>query len=273
MRGNIFFAVCLFLGSVLLVAACGSSDANVSGRLSWEFDYRDWTDDAAKAEIRGCDNAPASPNLSAPAYKAITTVHVLIEDPDGQVPGIDQDYACEQGAGGKQLELRGLGARVYSLTLEAKDADGVVQYRLVEPEYDLTTVADNSYRLPAVVGEFSFIPTFDGSINCPANVTSLMWALFAKDNGVPANDWTTTGTQAPCEGDLAAEVWVRRVPTEPEATQSGAYLPTAYELRISAVDSGNNPVFCAQQAKNIDPGVGAPNSLPGSPNLTPGACL
>src|SRR5262245_31670473 len=80
---------------------CGSSDsqANVNARLSWVFNHADWTQDGAAADLRGCDNSPSGAAPGA-GYPPVATVHVLIEDPAGQVQPFDQTVDCARGVGG-----------------------------------------------------------------------------------------------------------------------------------------------------------------------------
>jgi hypothetical protein len=244
--------------AVALCAACGGEEeANVSARIGWRFDYRDWTNTAAQPLMLGCDNAPGA--TDGPAYEPITAVHVVIKDPALQVKGVDEDYDCAMGDGGL-AEVKGLVKQAYVMSLEAKNARGQVIYRYAEAPIDLTTLVEQTFDLRTEVGELYLFARYDngssfGSLACPEGVESLRYRMRMIKDGVPQDPATAEGEARACDELRNSEqVFIRNVPVAPEEGVGGAFLPTQYELTLEALDAGDNVTHCAKDQRPLDPG-------------------
>ncbi|MBI5511166.1 MAG: hypothetical protein HY903_20590 [Deltaproteobacteria bacterium] len=246
------------------LAACGTESAASIAEIGWTFNYKDYTDSTKPDDLRGCNNQAAIPDTSAPPYDAISKVHVLIKDPQGQVPGVDQEYDCGIGMDGR-VPVRGIVRQTYSLTLEAKNAAGVVLYRFVEPKLDLTGFISTTYQMPTATGELAFYPTFPGADPCPSAVANIL--IQASNNDFP--DLTTeTLSQPACEQGFSGlqprQIYLRALPVTIDTDTFKTFNP--FTLTLKAQDSGNAALYCATvAARPVRPGN---NSLGGNVNLS-----
>ncbi len=243
----------------LAIAACGSDDtSNDVAEVGWSFNYRDFTNDAAPDDLRGCDNRPDGGN-AIPPYNAITKVRVLITDPAGQVPGMDQEYDCAQGIGGDRLPVRGLVLQEYALTIEAKNATGTVLYRIVKPTWDLTSFKSESFELPTATGEFHTFPRYDGALTCPAEIVTMRYALYSKNSdGTFATTPVASGVLSPaCEqgfsGYTSLELIIREVPVTIANGTFQTY--NAFRMAVAALNGSDQVLYCATDTnRTVRPG-------------------
>lgn len=252
------------------MAACGEPVSNSSGGISWRFDYKNWKDTAAVEDPRGCDNQPVQG--SGAGYSAITTVRMLIEDPEGKVPGMENDYPCADGAGDARVPLRGLAAHVFSLTLEAKNAEGRILYALPAEELDLAIFSEETFTVPTATGEIHFIPQYQGAGGyCPADLARVRYSVY-RDEGA---DPVLTGIQAiPCESDglgheLPTELSIREIPLVFEEESTTLWNP--FRLVVEGLNTSDTVIFCVvNPSRNVRLGANADAWT--SETLLPGAC-
>jgi hypothetical protein len=261
----------VILSFVISLLACGTESSASVAEIGWLFNYKDYTDATKPDDIRGCDNQPAS--ASGPAYDAITTMHVLIVDPAGQVAGVNREYACDLGTGDKRIPIRGIAKQEYKLTLEAKNAGGDVLYRYTLDKYDISTLQSESYNMPTATGELHFFPRFQSSLTCPNDVAKLRYSLYKKTNGTPDTAASVTGVAEPaCEqgfsGLSTKELSIRGIPVVIEPGSYQTY--NDFELELEALSASDSVLHCRKNpSRTVRPGN---NSVGGDESLSPGAC-
>lgn len=249
--------------SLLATGACGSSSGTVVGSVGWKLDFKDWTcsasDQASKAscqdQYRGCDNA--GPAGTMVPYDPITTVRMVITDPAGQVQGFQQDYKCSLGSGGKRVAIRNVVRQLYSMTLEAKTADGTVFYRYEQPKFDLSSPINETVEMLASVGELTVYADFPSTNAgaCPSGVDHLTYRLYAVDSsGQPAATPTLSGSAAACDGTIANPVVIRNIPVDPQPGANSNWINSRYELVLAARDTSNQVVDCSVDTRTVTPG-------------------
>ena len=250
----------------------GSASSNSVGAISWTFDYRNWTEDLSDAptDARTCSNTPAT--QVGPTYSAIDMVRVLVEDPEGQVPGIDREFSCASGYDSAWVDLVGLVHQDYELTLEAKSASGAVLYKHGPTTVTLDGTLDETFPLLAATGEISFIPIVNGNTDypCPSGVENLRYSFYAMDEASNvAEETSLTGSMTACANGMLEEVYIREIPSNPTAGNNDSYLPTSYKMVIEMLNSSDSVLYCGSSTKNIDPGN---NNVGGNPDLSSGTC-
>ncbi len=256
----------LLAALLLSTAGCGDSDGNVQAKVGWRFDYADYKDDTAAADLRDCSNAPAV--AREPPYSPIAKVRVALEDPEGQVPGSDEEHNCPLGIDGKLVPIAGLVRQLFTFTIEAKTAAGAVLYRYTQPEFDLGSYSEETYTLPTATGEIHFFPTFAGNLTCPPDVSSIAYTLYAEGASTP----TMTGVQSPaCEssgtGPQSRELVIREIPVVLTSSRATYNL---YRLVLEARNSGGAVLHCAVNGGRVVR-LGD-NALGGNESLQPGPC-
>ena len=262
--------ICASILSLCWSCGGGSASTNSVGEVSWTLDYRDWTYKDSENDMRACDNKPAL--LDGPSYSAIDQVHILVEDPEGQVPGIDREFDCASGYDSAWVDLVGLVHQDYELTLEAKSASGAVLYKHGPTTVTLDGTLDETFPLLAATGEISFVPIVNGNTDypCPSGVENLRYSFYAMDeNSTVAEEATLTGTLSACVNDGLDEIVIREIPSTPVAGVNNAYLATPYKLILELLDSNDSVLYCGSSTKNIDPGN---NNVGGNPDLSSGTC-
>lgn len=285
------------LGITVLVSSlsgCGQGqDGSTLADLSWKFDYSNWTENGAStnpALLRGCDNAPTVP--ADPPYDTITTMRITLSDPAQQVPGVNQQYPCEEGGNGAHLSLLGVHRQIFDLTVDGLNAAGLALYRYHDPAFDLRTFVSKELILHAATGELSMTPHFGavGQQQCPAGVSTFRYTLRAISStsqsstthpGTPAVSGTTQtsssaatqalqGTQPACRGGFSNTLVIRNIPVTPSPTHNNGYLPTDYDIWVEALDAQGNVKYCGMQSsRSVMPAMGSPQ---GDPVLQAGAC-
>lgn len=269
----------LFLLSTL-TTACGDPDVNVVARIQWRLNYGDWTDDSPSAadHLRGCDNQPDEryAGMDENPYPPIHTVRVFVEDPLGQVPNADKEYACESGLGSSSVEILGMIRQVYDITVEAKDAEGTILYHHKEEDVDLAVLKTHSYELKAATSETTFFAYYGDSPDCPERLSSVRYSLYTPEarrepEGDPSYRGTTTQY---CSSGTSDTVYARGVPVSPQPGSNNKYNPTMYHLKVEALDSRNDIVYCgwATTARAFRPGSNVNGNRSGDITLATGSC-
>ena len=257
------FVITLSLCSVLL--GCEGDKVDAMAKIRWQIDYSDPSDDARVPDLRNCDNQPTP--AVVPLYRAIANVHLVIVDPEGQVPGIDNDFPCAQGYGGKFVPIMGLAKQVFALTLEAETADGTVLYRYTNKSYDVTAFREDTFVLTPTTGEVVFYPEFDGSSECPTDVVAIDYTMYRYDTDLETTP-TVTGILDPaCTGGFTNEVLVREVPViqdDPRRTYN------SFKLVLEAKSASGATLHCGiNESRVVHPGV---QRLGGDETLLAGTC-
>ncbi|MDP7038919.1 MAG: hypothetical protein QGI45_07165 [Myxococcota bacterium] len=261
--------VCASILSLCWSCGGGSASSNSVGEVSWTLDYRDWTKDT-QADARDCSNTPAT--QVGPTYSAIDQVHILVEDPEGQVPGIDREFDCASGYDSAWVDLVGLVHQDYELTLEAKSASGAILYKHGPSVVTLDGSLDETFTLQAATGELRFFPMVnsDSSFACPSGVENLRYSFYAMDEASSvAEEATLTGTMAACANGILDEIYIREIPSEPKSSNETAYLPSSYKMVIELVNSSETVLYCGSSTRFISPGD---SNLSQNENLSSGAC-
>jgi hypothetical protein len=258
--------VCAVLG------ACGANpNANSVGEIGWAFDYRDWTNNnlnAAPSEPRDCANQPAA--NPGPAYDAIKKVRLLLEDPDGQIPGADVTFNCGEGYQGR-VSIVGVTRAVYAMRLEALTATNEVVYLHEDPAFDLSAGVDELFTLKAAVGELDFNPTFAGSLSCAAGVQTLRYKLFQNGPNGPSTTPTLEGSVPACDSGLVTRLYIHDVPVAPTPGANDNWQQTTYRVLIEALDAGGSVLHCRDNpSRTVRPGKWVNTT---SESLSPGSCL
>ncbi|MFC1611143.1 hypothetical protein ACFL6C_09300 [Myxococcota bacterium] len=248
----------------LLLLSCGSDDDAIA-KIGWQLNYKDRTDADASNDIRECSNAGQG-YVDVP-YRSIDKVRILMEDPEGLVPGIDLEFGCNQGSGGKRVPISGIVRQVFALNIEAKTADGTVLYRHEDPEYDVSKFREDTFTLETTTGEKSFFPAFDTSSVCPVDVAKIEWSMLRKDGSTVADTPEVTGVvEAACDSDLPNQIVIREVPVileEPRQTTN------SYCSEVRALSGSGATLFCSRQGRSVRLGK---NTLNNNQNLELGAC-
>ncbi|MEE8409678.1 MAG: hypothetical protein V3T05_08735 [Myxococcota bacterium] len=267
--------ILLALSIVAMLAACGDQPSPVA-EIGWRFDYKDYRDADAAEDLRACDNAP--PSHVGPAYSPIETVTINIQDPERQVPGIDNKvFQCAQGTSGDRVPIRGIVKQIYELTIEAKSAGGAVLYRYEDAEFDLSTEVAKTFVLDTATGELSFFPTYDGRDDCPAGVDNVSYALYQIDDGTPATDPTVKGVlpQA-CVADglgnmIPKKLFIREIPVDVDPIDGQQFV--SFRLLIEARDgsASNNVLHCVDENRSVRPGNSSV-TMSNNAILMPGTC-
>jgi len=254
---------CLFAGTV----GCGTDDnAGVVAEIGWRLNYQTWTvpDNVESVEdLRDCENQPDT-NYAQP-YRSIAAVGVKVEDALRQVEGMERDYDCSAGFGGKRIDVKGLIRQMYELTIEAKDEDGTVLYEHFEPELDLTTLHTKTYELRAATGELWTYPMLTGDITCPAGVDTVRWSLFREIEDAPGTfetEATLTGSQSACTMSQFREVIIRRIPSYPVEGAEGGHTGTKYKVKLEVL-TGTTVSYCTTVNRSIKPGLITHDRVPG----------
>lgn len=253
---------------VIMAAGCGESTPPSVGELGWTFDYSDWTKPNAQPLARDCGNQPA--NADGPPYDAIAKVHLVLEDPEGQIPGADVLYKCEDGFGDARVSLVGVSRSVFKMTLEGVTADGRVLYRHVEPELDLAAGVSQGFVLRAAVGELRFTPNYSGSYQCASGVDTLRYSFYAVTDTGTSSTAALVGETAACEGSLVAQLYLREIPVNPQPGANDNWLQSRYRMVLEALDGSDNVLHCASNPSRIVK-PGNENTLT-TETLAPGAC-
>ena len=248
---NVFLAL---LGMIfpLSLMSCGggSSDDSTVARIEWRINYGDWTDANAEAEIRTCTNQPAV--NAGPAYDDIAKVHVLIADPEGQIPGFDQELDCSKGSDGAELAIQGIVRQNWDVTISALTADNFLLYQYAEEGVDMTTLRSYQWDLKAMTSETSFFPRFAGSLECPADVSEVRWSLYMNDMSTPSETAAVTGGQTACDTfGVVDEIILRNVPVDPQPGANAGFVPSTYKLVLEGLDSGGSVTWCATEAARV----------------------
>jgi hypothetical protein len=238
------------LAICLCLFGCDSADSALSGTLAWKFDYRNWTNVSAEADERGCSNAPAEdPGDLVPAYPRVAKVNVVLDDPQGEVPGVDNDVDCTQGSGGGEYELRGLSERTYDMTLRGLASDGTELYRFDGGQLNFRHEVSESVTLRAVVGETQIFPRFPAVAAgvCPGDVERVRVRFYAiAQDGEVAAEPAFTHSFAACDADAFTEtLYIRNIPADPPEDSAG---PVRYEGKLEGLDAGGDVVYCSVPA-------------------------
>ena len=234
----------------LMSCGGGSSDDSTVARIEWRINYGDWTDPNAEAEIRSCTNQPAV--NAGPAYDGIAKIHVLIEDPEGQIPGFDQDLDCSKGSGGEELAIQGIVRQNWDVTISALTGDDFLLYQYKEEAVDMTTLRTYQWDLKAMTSETSFFPRFAGSLECPEDVAEVRWSLFLNDLSTPAETANVTGSQGACDTfGVVDEVILRNVPVNPRPGANDGFVPSTYKIVLEGLDSGGQVTWCTSETARV----------------------
>ncbi len=248
---NVFLALAgMICPLTLMSCGGGSSDDSTVARIEWRINYGDWTDPNAEAEIRGCNNQPAV--NAGPAYDTIAKVHVLIADPEGQIPGFDQELDCSQGVDGAELATQGIVRQNWDVTISALTEDDFLLYQYAEEAVDMTTLRTYLWDLKAMTSETSFFPRFDGSLECPEDVSEVRWSLFMNDLSTPAETANVTGGQAACDTfGVVDEIILRNVPVDPQPGANAGFVPSTYKLVLEGLDEGGAVTWCTTETARV----------------------
>ena len=261
--------VCASILSLCWSCGGGSASSNSVGEVSWTLDYRDWTKDT-QADARDCTNTPTI--QVGPTYSAIDQVRILVEDPEGQVPGIDREFDCASGYDSAWVDLVGLVHQDYELTLEAKSTSGAILYKHGPSAVTLDGSLDETFTLQAATGELRFFPMVnsDSSFACPSGVENLRYSFYAMDEASSvAEEATLTGTMAACANGILDEIYIREIPSEPKSSNETAYLPSSYKMVLELLNSSDAVLYCGSSTRFISPGD---SNLSQNENLSSGAC-
>lgn len=263
----------LLLTACVGAIGCGGSTPESLASIGWSFNYRDWTRTHCAAsvttgctddDVRGCDNAPAQ--TTGAAYAAVASVRLLVNDPLGQVAPFDETFDCSRGSVGQRIDVRGIARQSYDLNVSALAADGTVLYRYDAGGFDLSSKRVVDVELRTVTGELHFYPSFVGTTSglCAAGIESIRYtAIDSSDAAV------LTATQAACDDEFAAEVFIRNIPSVPVQTQVGGYTPIEYISKLEALDVAGTVQYCSTQTRYVSPGD---NNLADNQQLDAGEC-
>ncbi len=264
------------LPAVLALAAlsCGNELPPTAAQLGWTLNYRDWTkvncvDEqtsfCTNDDFRACDNKPLF--NAGPTYDAIDKVRINLKDPDGQVPPFDTEFECEQGMDSTKAPIRGITMQSYTLTMEAKAADGTVLYRYIEEEFDLSSSRSEVFELGAATGELNFSPSYAGSDSgsCPSDADTLRYTFSKSGEDEPV----LTGTTSACDDTLTQELFLRKIPTAPTPGRNDSFALDNYSLRLEGL-SGTDVVYCSDSVRPVGPGD---NNFRQNQTLSSGECL
>jgi hypothetical protein len=241
--------------TLFALVACGSEDVALSGRLAWNFDYRNWVNEASDADLRSCNNRPdGALDPAVPAYPEVARVRVRLDDPKGEVPGLDDEVACGQGSGSRHYELRGLSERKFDLVIEGKDAADHVMYRLSDRTLDLGSDVDEKLTVPAAVGETRVYPDFSDVVGCPTDLVSIRASFYPEIDNVVATDPNYIIALPECT-DGVDELYLRNIPAEPELTAGGGFVPLTYEFKLEGLNDAGEVIYCSGRVtRSIAPG-------------------
>lgn len=254
---------------LMLLCACPSDEIASAGEIGWSFSYRDWTKAACDADGKpsGCTVAQmrACSNDSTSGFKAIDKVRVFAQDIDDGLAPFDVEFNCDDGTGAKRVPLRGIGARVYRLLLEAKAADGTVLYRHRDENYDLLRPRSDVFELQAATGEWRFTPAYSGlgDFACPTS-TVLDYQILSS----PGDTLLASGSAPVCAANLRAPVVIRHVPVEPKPSAAG-FSVDRHILQLEA-KSGAVVDYCHRDEWHIFPAAPIDNII--NPSLSVGPC-
>jgi hypothetical protein len=245
------------ISCLVLVTGCGDAgDANVVARLGWALNYSDWTKTSGStaSDLRDCSNQLAS---SKTPYRPVHHVHISVVDPNGQVPGISQDFPCAQGFGGATIALRGIVRQPYTLTLEGRTDDDAVLYRHIEEAFDVSSLVEKTFTLNTVTAELSFYVRADGSLSCSPGASRVRYEMFLIKDGQVQKDATVSGEHSACDGRDFAETRIAEIPVFPERGANNNFTSTEYSLNVAITDAQGTPLFCANGIRrSLRPGRG-----------------
>lgn len=254
--GNVALIICLST-----TIACSEGEGN-GVPISWTLNYGDWTQSTPEIELRGCDNQPTD-YTATPPYPAIGAVTFEARDPLGQVPTINRRYDCGIGLSPAEQTITLNANRLLTVAIRAEAEDGTVLYERQEPVDFEQTVTDFNWQLDTVVSETRFSATFGSgseSLVCPQGTETLRWHLLYRLQDIPepaegeeAIDPTVpflSGEEEACDpvSGIVNDLKLRNIPVRPELGANGGYIPTAFRLRVEALDGSGNVTHCGEDA-------------------------
>ena len=251
-------ALILCLGTTI---ACSEGEGN-GVPISWTLNYGDWTQTTPELKLRGCDNQPTD-YTATPPYPEIAAVTFEARDPLGQVPPINRRYDCAIGLSPAVQTITLNANRLLTVTIRAEAEDGTVLYQRQEPVDFAETVTDFEWQLDTVVSETRFSATFGSgsdSLVCPDGTATIRWHLLYRLQDIPepaegedAIDPSVpflSGEVDACDpvSGIVNDLKLRNIPVTPELGANGGYVPTAFRLRVQAVDGNGVVTHCGEDA-------------------------